>query len=272
MTSYEISKFAESKNKTLESCLEAVSKDGACLKFVPEEFQTFDVYKKALEHDGQFIMYVINQTEELCLIAVQSNRTCSLQYVKNQTYAICLKAVETSGWSLKWVDQKILDYNLCLVAVKKNHNALQYVPAKYQTSEIIKITVLGNENYTQGRLLKFIAPELRTYDLCLKAVSGDGYAIEFVPEKFYTAEMLLSATTNNCNALSCIDKKFQTPMVCLNAIKSEEAYFVREKPDNPSLSTVPKIYESVKICSAPDSLTTISNLNKLLIKETIKTL
>ena len=272
MTSSEISKFADLKNKTLSDCLNAVRKDGACLKYVPEVFQTFEVCKTAIEHDGQFLMYVINQTEELCLIAVQSNRTCSLQYVKNQTYAICLKAIQTSGWSLKWVDKKILDYNLCLTAVKKNHNALQYVPPQFQTSEIIGLTVLGDENRTQGRLLKFIDPELRTYDLCLKAVSRDGYAIEFVPEEFYTEEMLLAATTDNCNALSCIDKKFQTPVVCLNAIKSEAHYFVREKPNNSSLSTIPEIYQSVKICSTPDISTTILNLNKLLISETIKIL
>ena len=69
-----------------------------------------------VEYDGRLLKNVINQTENLCLVAVRQNGRFALQYVKHQTEKICK------------------------VALRQNGNALQFV--KNQTEELCKLAVI----------------------------------------------------------------------------------------------------------------------------------
>ena len=51
---------------------------------------------------------IINYSRDKALSAVETDGY-SLRYVKDQTEAICLKAVETTADSLQYVDKRIFD-------------------------------------------------------------------------------------------------------------------------------------------------------------------
>ena len=55
-----------------------------------------------MESDGYALQFVKDQTEAICLKAVEGN-AYALQFVKDQTEAICLKAVEMNGYALQFV-------------------------------------------------------------------------------------------------------------------------------------------------------------------------
>ena len=68
--------------------------------------------------------YVKEQTELLCLIAVQQNGL-ALQFVKEQTHDICLITVQQNGLALEDVEEQTSD--ICIIAVLQNPNAKDYV-------------------------------------------------------------------------------------------------------------------------------------------------
>ena len=53
-------------------------------------------------------MYVKEQTEEICLAAVQQNGL-ALKYVKEQTELICSEAVRQDKCAIIYVDKKFVD-------------------------------------------------------------------------------------------------------------------------------------------------------------------
>ncbi len=78
----------------------------------------------AVKLDGYDLMYVNEQTEEICLAAVQENGY-ALAYVKEQTEAICLASVKRTCYALRFVREQTEE--ICLAAVQENDDALRYV-------------------------------------------------------------------------------------------------------------------------------------------------
>ena len=60
---------------------------------------------KAVESNGYELMYVKEQTPEVCLKAVEADGD-ALMYVKEQTPEVCLKAVESNGDALRYVKEQ----------------------------------------------------------------------------------------------------------------------------------------------------------------------
>ena len=58
-----------------------------------KEFQTEEICKLDVQHDGYALCFVKNQTEEICKLAVQQNGK-SLKFVKEQTEEICKLAIQ----------------------------------------------------------------------------------------------------------------------------------------------------------------------------------
>jgi hypothetical protein len=58
--------------------------------------------------DGDALQYVKEQSEAVCLKAVESDGA-ALQYVKEQSEAVCLKAVESDGAALQYVNPSIFE-------------------------------------------------------------------------------------------------------------------------------------------------------------------
>jgi hypothetical protein len=73
------------------------------------------------------LKYVKNQTEEICLIAVEYEGFM-LEYVKNQTEKICLAAVKEFGFALRLVERQTEE--ICLAALKEDPNSICFVKIK----------------------------------------------------------------------------------------------------------------------------------------------
>jgi hypothetical protein len=86
-----------------------------------KECVTYEMLKHVLAANGYFLETIghmdIDQTDELCKIAVEQNG-CALQYVKNQTPEICEFAVRKDGRLLEYVKNKTPD--LLKIALSSN--------------------------------------------------------------------------------------------------------------------------------------------------------
>ena len=82
------------------------------------------LHKQSVMPDGRCLRYILVQTEELCLLAVEQN-PLALEFIEVQTYEMCLLAVKRNGLTLMWVDNQTLE--LCLEAVANNIAAIKYV-------------------------------------------------------------------------------------------------------------------------------------------------
>ena len=87
------------------------------------------------------LKYVKEQTEEICIFAVQQNGLI-LKYAKEQTEEICIYAVQQNGNALKYVKEQFQTEIMCITAVRKNGNILKYV--KKQTHNICLAAVKQN--------------------------------------------------------------------------------------------------------------------------------
>lgn len=73
--------------------------------------------------NGDMLKYLKEQTEEICLRAVQQNGN-ALEYVKKQTEEICMEAVKQNGVALRYVEEQT--FEICFAAVSQTKNALEY--------------------------------------------------------------------------------------------------------------------------------------------------
>ena len=70
---------------------------------------------------------MINKTLE-CIKQNEYN----LQFVKNQTEEICLVAVQKNGWTIQYINKKNQTKLICLAAVRQNMDAIFYIDRKYK--------------------------------------------------------------------------------------------------------------------------------------------
>jgi hypothetical protein len=103
--------------------------------------QTEELCIIAVSKNPFVLWYVKNQTEDICKIAVYRNYEM-LEYVENQTEEICKSAVQVNGLTLRHVKNQTDE--ICKLAVQNDGNALYYV--KNQTPEICKIAVENNSD------------------------------------------------------------------------------------------------------------------------------
>lgn len=137
------------KYRTEELYKAAVEADAIALQWVPKDFQTDDMYEAAFrENDSRirerratinFLQYMHNQTEEVCLRAVKQNGM-SLKDVKYQNDEICLAAVKNNGLALQYVKNQTEE--ICFEAVKENREALMYVKDKDIINKLATLLIL----------------------------------------------------------------------------------------------------------------------------------
>jgi hypothetical protein len=95
--------------------------------------------KEIVMRNGNALEFVVNKTEELCMIAV-SNFGLALQFVDIKTDAICLAAVSSCGLALQFVDDQ--SEKICVAAIKQHELAIKYVDI--QTAALALIAVNKN--------------------------------------------------------------------------------------------------------------------------------
>ncbi len=99
-----------------------LEKDPSLLQYVKQ--QTEDICLTAVQEDGRALRYVENKTPEICMTAVKQDGL-ALEYVENQTPEICLAAVSEDWEALQFVKDQTEE--ICTAAVRQDPRALQYV-------------------------------------------------------------------------------------------------------------------------------------------------
>jgi hypothetical protein len=107
---------------------------GHALQYVMN--QTDELCRLAVQRSGYTLQFVRKQTDELCTMAVQQNG-CALKYVVNQTDELCRIAVQCNSYALQYVVNQTDD--LCRLAVQRDCNALQFV--RNQTVDLHPLAV-----------------------------------------------------------------------------------------------------------------------------------
>lgn len=91
--------------------------------------------------DGSYLKNVVNQTEEMCLIAVEQN-PINVKYVKDLTKPIYELAIKKNGYVLTMIKQT---EEICLFAVKQDYHNLSICDV--QTEEICLIAIKAVSGY-----------------------------------------------------------------------------------------------------------------------------
>jgi hypothetical protein len=105
-------------------CKHVVSHDGMLLKYMNEDYQTFELCEIAVRNNPNAIKFVIHKNDHLASIALEKDGLL-LQHIFNQNDYICDIALRQNPLAIKYViDQN--DY-LNSIALEKNGLLLQYI-------------------------------------------------------------------------------------------------------------------------------------------------
>jgi hypothetical protein len=261
-------------NKTL--CLLAVRNAVKAWEYVPKNFKRYVRYnyksnidtaieipeiidKESLEKDPWLLEHLVNQTDELCLIAINRDPYV-MQYVKNKTENVCMCAVKLNGLTLQHIPKDMMTDDICKAAINNTGHAIKYIdnPSYELCMTAIKnnplcagkITIQDVRVYIEAHKLNprihltkcdnmsecmkgiLYWPDflqycsIQTHELRMAAIKQDGLTIRYSSLRFMsTVEERnieeLAAVKQNPMALQHINKHNQTISLCLEAIKRD---------------------------------------------------
>ena len=131
----------------------------------------YDTIKQIIEAKPEAILYVVEQTEELCNIAIKKSEGSALKHIKNQTEKMIMNAIEYDSFNIRYAT--ILNEDIYTAAVTKNPYAIQCI--KYPSEKVIQIAI-----EKEPLVIKYISDP--SFDICLNVVKKNNNAIAFVPE------------------------------------------------------------------------------------------
>lgn len=127
-------------DKSMEMCLHAVSKCQGALAYVPKQFLTEELCNVAIRapstpHESPALRYVPihMQTPAMCLVAVKAN-PYAIRYVVNQTEDLCLLAIANNFNCIIDIDPDKQTDRVCDAAIKEECSNLLYI--HNQTEEL----------------------------------------------------------------------------------------------------------------------------------------
>lgn len=132
-------------------------------------------------------------------------------YIKNQTNSLCKLAVEHNYFSFSVIDKNLQIMELVLFCINNDKDGYiyNYVRDDLRTSEVDNISVRENA-YT----LRYINNQ--TYDMCYNAVKVDGYILKFVDYNLKDIKLVKEALKNDEIALKYIPLHLQTDELLKN--------------------------------------------------------
>ena len=180
-------------------------------------YRSINDYDMLIDIDANLFLHM-NQSEmtDLQFMNVVKKNGLLLQCIENQTYEICYEAVKNNGFSIKYVNDNILDENICIEAIKQNLFAFKYVKEECKTTDVYYLIIkklqelnpLINEHNKNNliecyELMKYVTTDdehicmlfvewspnflmfskCKTHDICMKAVKNKGFLLEYVSEQ-----------------------------------------------------------------------------------------
>jgi hypothetical protein len=191
-----VKKECHTDNRYREICMAAIQQsEYGVLHVMPLiKYQTLEICKAAIQINPRALEFVHDQTEEICIFAVEREGSV-LKLVRpgQQTRAICLAAIRNNWHALKYVDENLQTDDICIAAMMQDCDALQYV--KHQTEGIMNFVRSMKFELNLGYISLI---ESQTLDICLSAVRNNPVNLEFVkistPEDYY--EICICAIIN----------------------------------------------------------------------------
>lgn len=182
------------RDQTEDLCMLAVQKNGLAVRHIRSP--STNVSYHAAKQNGDALEHIKNQTHDICAAALMHGFT--LGFVIDQTEELCIIAVTHFGCSLR--DVKVQTEKICELAVKENGKALQYV--KVQTEKICKYAVKQN-----GYALQYV--KVQTLEICRFAVKQNDRAIRYVNECFVSDLGCVVKKTNSLQHIKLGNKTYK---------------------------------------------------------------
>jgi len=165
-----------------------------------------DIAEKLLAIRGDFIQYFTDehQTEQLCLISVQSDPS-ALKYIAKdkKTEKVCQLAVQVDPHAIEHIDNP--SEAVCIIVVSKLPGLIKDI--KNQTPGICHAAV----NKAPFAIL-FVNDQ--TEELCYKAIRNDPDSIKYI--KSPTRKMVLTSIQQNPFLMGDLDEKILDIDICLS--------------------------------------------------------
>lgn len=189
----EILRFVSKRLQTRELCLEAISKNGWNLRYVP----------KALAEDRAF-----------CLEAVRANGS-ALRWVPKGLVdvGIARAAVEGEGSgsvSLEDIPREFVKSEggreLCEAAVHANPRNLPLIPSKWATKALVRETLARNPSLCPA---SFVPARHMTKELARRSIELDPLSIGRIPEKLLTEKLVDRAVEQEPATLALVPDRFK---------------------------------------------------------------
>lgn len=169
---------------------------GRAIRYIPQDFISYDYSKKAVEIDGVNLYYVPEQyrTREVSLIAFEKDPGDSIAYipVQFQTVEMRKKAIDENPWCIRELPEEVITDELIYYALSKDGEVLYSVPIKKITPEMCLYAV--NKS---AEALHCVPKKYMTYDMCLNAVISMPSLIKNVPVKFLNSQFIADLQSAN---------------------------------------------------------------------------
>lgn len=144
--------FAKNEFINKELCEIAVNTNGSAIKHVPTHLKTNELILTAIKKDPSVIDSISDQTEEMCLLAIETAQPYidyrflsnlrvqtpkvselmvsidgGLRYINNKTPELCWKSIKLFPKNLRFVPAEIQSPDMCLYAIKLDPDCYSYV-------------------------------------------------------------------------------------------------------------------------------------------------
>jgi hypothetical protein len=170
------------------------------LRFVPDQFKTYDVCKCAIKATGESLQYVPKEFVDTDFYTIMLKADgYNLMYIPDRDITDQLRelAVSNCGMALGLMHPTFRTQKLCELAFLNNVNVLDYIPPEFVTNAMYEHAVTLN-----GRILEHIPAYQRTRAICVIAVTQNGHALKFVPSRFRDMLLCKLAFDSNIEALN----------------------------------------------------------------------
>jgi len=178
---------------TREQILEEITMNPWIVRYLPDEFKTYDFILEAVKRTGEIIKFVPEsmKTHEFCAIARNNYPMANNFIPESLTLDLHLETLAKRDCSLE----------IAKDIVKK-------IPVSALTTDICVLIA--------SRIsLEFVPDELKTPDLCMMAVyESGGEDLCYIPDEKKTSEMCLEAMKLSCDSFEYIPEKLWTPEIC----------------------------------------------------------
>lgn len=205
----------------------------------------------AVKISGFALLYVLNQTPEICEAAVNQDRT-SIIYVKNVTDKLRLIAIRQAMYATFEEDEHRIN----------QYNKLKRNPSSDERPEPTLHSFYSRSGFTYAsscayRKLPDIYNGNQTDSICLDAVTKCGHDLEFV--KTQTDEICRAAILQTGDALRFV--KNQTEELCLLALNEDVRYIQYVKHNRCNNSPIVPKTSIIKLVSKSVHTVTPFNVN-----------